>query len=490
MRNFLRKLFGSKANHGKSSWRSFKAALENRITNSWTSTATPANYDIRKDFKVLIARARDLSKNNDYVKRYLGMVRSNVVGPNGITLQSRVPSTTNINGIDTVAASAIEEAWADWSMLGVPEVTGRHSWISLQSQFISNLMSEGEVLYRKIPGWQSNKYRFAVQVLDVMDLPVELNHEAGENPVVMGVELNEWNRPIAYHMRQRRATNDTYSHNGQSFLRVPADEIIHAFLPEMVMQTRGVSPMTSAMMRLNMLEGYEEAAVVSARMGASTMGFFTRTDESASFTGDDKNEDGSLVMGVSPGEFRELPPGMDISMFDPKTPSDQYAAFVKSTLRGISSGLGVSYNMLANDLENVNFSSIRTGVLEDREVWKCLQRFTIDAFCRPIFEEWTNSAILSGGLLIAGKEPSSGPERYRAASFQGRRWSWVDPFKDAKTAQILISERLTSRSNIIRDMGLDPDEVWADLALEKQTLESLGIPPESIEVNVNENDQA
>lgn len=490
MLNFFRRLFGARQ---QQHWlRSYKAAAENRLTNAWTSTARPADYDIRRDYKKLIARVRDLVKNNDYVKRYLAMTRSNVVGPNGIVIQSRVPSVRQGEAqIDQLAADAVEAAWKDWGRHGSPEVTGRYSWISLQNQFITGLMSEGEVLYRKIRGWRGNPYRFAIQTLDVMDLPVDYCDENRANPIIMGVEINDWRRPVAYHFAQRRPTKETYTLNGRSYLRVPAEQIIHVFLPELVHQTRGISPMTSAMMRLNMLEGYEESAVVSARIGASTMGFLKRTEDSGAFRGDSTNTDGSVNFGLSPGEFRELPPGMDITAFDPKSPDDQYAAFVKATLRGIASGLGVSYNMLANDLEGVNFSSIRTGVLEDRELWKCLQNFTIDTFIRPVFETWIDNAILAGAITIAGQEPRSGPDIYKQAAYQGRRWSWVDPFKDAKTAEILLNNRLTSRRTLIRDMGMDPDEVWQDLADEKDRLEGLGIPPvtSSNEVMTDEQDQ-
>lgn len=491
MRKLWRRIF--RPRNSQNHWRSFKAAVESRLTNAWTSTAAPANYDIKRDYKVLIARVRDLVKNNDYVKRYLSMTRSNVVGPNGIIVQSRVPSTQEGGGpIDKEASVQIESSWKEWGRFGTPEVTGRYSWVTLQNQFIAGLMSEGEVIYRKIPGWKGNPFRFALQTIDVMDLPVDYNDDNRTNPIVMGIELNEWGAPVAFHFQQRKPGRDTYTRDGRNYLRLPASQIIHAFLPEMVQQTRGVSPMTSAMMRLNMLEGYEEAAVVSARIGASTMGFLTKQDESSKFTGDDENADGSLNMGVSPGEFRELPAGMGLEVFDPKTPSDQYADFVKATLRGIASGLGVSYNMLSNDLEGVNFSSIRTGVLEDRELWKCLQNFTIDSFVRPVFEEWVTLSITAGAIKILGQEPTSGPERYMIAAFQGRRWSWVDPFKDAKTAEILLNNRLTSRRNIIQDMGLDPDEVWNDLSDETQLLDEMGIAPVASknEVLVNENDQA
>jgi len=458
--------------------RAYSAAATNRLTNGWNSTARPAHYDIRRDFNKLVARVRDLSKNNDYIRQYSRLVKTNVVGPQGIVVQSRVPSTRNgTETIDKLAADAVEQHFRNWGKYGSPDVTGQHSWISLQNQVTGAVATEGEALIRRVKGWSGNKYRYALQVLDVIDLPADANHQHMGNQLVMGIEMNDWGRPVAYHFVQRDVTDETYKHNGRNLLRVPADQLLHIYFPELVMQTRGVSPMTSAMLRLNMLEGYEEAAVVAARLAASTMGFFVRADGSTQYQGDYQNDDGSFEMSAEPGTLRNLPDGItDVKMFDTNAPHEQYGAFVKSVLRGISGGLGVSYNKLANDLEGVNFSSLRAGELEDREAWKCFQRFMIERFIQPVFEDFVEMALLSGELTINGKKPNRPSGDYMQASYQGRRWAWVDPLKDAQHAQLLLQLGLANRSEIIRDMGKDPQDVWDGLAQENELLESMGIP--------------
>ncbi|MCI0539082.1 MAG: phage portal protein [Verrucomicrobiales bacterium] len=72
-------------------------------------------------------------------------------------------------------------------------------------------------------------------------------------------------------------------------------------------------------------------------------------------------------MEVSPGQFETRPVGFEFQTFDPQHPTQAFPFFVKTFLRGIASGLGVSYNTLANELEGVNFSSIRAGVSDERE---------------------------------------------------------------------------------------------------------------------------
>jgi len=60
--------------------RAYAGAKIDRLTNSWTTSAQSINDDLRVGGKVLRARARDLSINNDYVRKYLSLVTANVVG--------------------------------------------------------------------------------------------------------------------------------------------------------------------------------------------------------------------------------------------------------------------------------------------------------------------------------------------------------------------------------------------------------------------------
>ena len=82
--------------------RAFAAAQLNRLTASWQATAQRIDDELRADLDALRSRSRDLENNNDYARRYLEMVETNVVGHTGPRLISRVK---NPNGTpDTLAA--------------------------------------------------------------------------------------------------------------------------------------------------------------------------------------------------------------------------------------------------------------------------------------------------------------------------------------------------------------------------------------------------
>ena len=212
-----------------------------------------------------------------------------------------------------------------------------------------------------------------------------------------------------------------------------------------------------------MLDGFAEAAITNARAGASKMGFYECTDGDG--FGDAMDANGDFIDYAEPGHFGVLPNGYKFTPYDPAYPSGEYASFAEDHKRDISAAWGVGYNSLTNDLRGVSYSSIRTAVLEDRETWKMLQEFIIERLIQPTYETWLKYALIYGPVIQAGGSalPISKYDKFVAASFRGRRWSWIDPLKDVNASTAAIGAKLTSRRRVIHDMGLDPEEVWAEL---------------------------
>jgi capsid protein len=66
----------------------------------------------------------------------------------------------------------------------------------------------------------------------------------------------------------------------------------------------------------------------------------------------------------------ELPPGQEIQMYDPTFPTQNYGDFVVAVLRALARGLKVSYLTLTGDLRQANYSSMRAGLLPERDHWR------------------------------------------------------------------------------------------------------------------------
>ena len=106
--------------------------------------------------------------------------------------------------------------------------------------------------------------------------------EQNGNRVRMGVEVDEWSRPVAYHFLNYHPGDYQFVNNNLNVkrrTRVPADEIIHLYSVDRPGQTRGVTAFASAIMRLNNLKGFEEAEIIAARASSAMMGFVRTPDQ-------------------------------------------------------------------------------------------------------------------------------------------------------------------------------------------------------------------
>lgn len=441
--------------------RRFDGAAINRLTASFMGESRSIDDVLRGDLDKLRQRCRDMADNNPYVRKFVRMVARNVVGPSGFVLQARVMDAPDKP--DNLANGAIELAFYQWSRRGVCEITGRQSFPDLCRAIAMAVARDGEALVRIVRGKAAeNGYGLALQQLDITRLDTTMNAAPikGRNAIIMGIEVDIYSRPVAYWLRSGASVNT------QASERIPAADILHLFISERPEQTRGLPWMHASMLQLHNLKGYQEAAIIAARVGAAKMGFFTTPDGRPTGVGDEDEESGEFITDAEAGTFGVLPTGYDFKSFDPDYPHQLYADFVKASLRSVASGFDVAYNSLANDLEGVNFSSIRAGVLEERDQWMTLQNWFIDAFLEPVFDEWLRLAMLNKMITM----PNGSPlpfiklDKFSAHVWQGRRWSWVDPQKDIEAARLTIKSGIASPQSIAAQMGMDIEDVLDDIA--------------------------
>lgn len=465
----------------RSFYNAWMAAVTDNLTESWTRTSYPINEQIKRDLPTLRARSRDLAKNDPHVKKFIRLMKSNIVGRAGVMLQSKVKDANGT--IDKIASNAIELAWNAFGKWGIASMSNDKTFVDLQNLFWDHILRDGEVIILKVFSDTANEFGYGLQFIDPELLSVDCNQDLKNgNKVRMGVELNDYNVAIAYHLQSTNTAHSSYyEHASRGYIVVAANRVIHRFFSEYADQTRGIPEIASVMNRLKNLDGYEEAEIVSKRVSASKMGFFSRNAEGEGYEGEEY-EDG-VSMEARPAGIDELPNNVTFSSFNPSHDGASYDAFVKSALKSISAGLGVSYHSLANDLEGVNYSSGRLGALEDRDTYMGLQDWFISCFVEPVFGDWVEQAVLRGQIFTpSGAALRVGDiYRYKNAKFQARRWLWVDPQKDMVANEKAVGLGLTSRAAIIREQGKDPEDVFNEIAEENKRLKELGILQEPAE---------
>lgn len=476
MSSWFKRIFGGKpATRLASAARSyFKGAQVSRLLLDWIVAPLAADKEIRADLLKLRARARDLARNNPFIRQYLALITANVVGPHGVRMQAQV---VNNNGqLAKQINDKLEAAWARWCKKAT--LDGRMSLTHAAQLAARTLATDGEVFVKLVREPDATgKYFFAIQLIDadLVDHEYTVPAGVGQNEIRLGVEIDGYGRPVAYHVWDRHQSDENQS--ARKRLRVPADQMLHIYDPDRVNQTRGVTWFNSVMVPLKMFDGYVEAELTAARAAAAKMGFIKYTDTAAMYLtdnaapGESPIPDAPLQWDASPGTIEHLPPGTEFQPWDPAHPTTAYESYSKGVLRQVASGLRVSYNALANDLSDVNYSSFRSGLLIERDMWRLLQQFFIDRFYQPIYEAWLEVAILERDVILDSRDPS----RFQTVRWIPRGWQWVDPAKDIAASVMAINNGLASRTDVLAETGSDFEEVLTNLVREQQMSEANGL---------------
>ncbi len=346
----------------------------------------------------------------------------------------------------------------------------------LCNTLVGGLPSDGEFLLRVVVGADAgNKFGFALQLIDVdrIDTTFSVAAAGARNAVIMGVEVESYRRPVAYHIHQSHPSEGI--HSNRQRVRVEAKNIIHRFRVTRAEQVRGIPWMAPGMLSLHHLGSFKLAALLNAENGANHFGFF-ESPEGAPPIGN-VEADGRTVTVSQPGTYDTLPPGYKFSQHESKYPNEVFAPFVKTTLQRIASGWGVAYHSLANDLEGVSFSSIRSGTLEERDRWAADQAWFIAAVLEPVYQQWIQVALLKGAITLPNGSalPASKIGKFAKHEWQPRRWDWVDPKADTESRILTVRAGLVAPQDIAASMGYDFEDTMVKISDAQKLAKELGV---------------
>lgn len=454
--------------------RGYAAARLDRTVADWITMATSADSEIKGDLPTLRARSRQLGRDNDYVRAALRDLQVNVIG-RGVGLQAQVRKQRG-KDLDETINNNIEQLWNRWKRKQYCDVSGKLGFADIERQLIRSVAESGEVFVRKITqSFGGSKVPFALEVIeaDMLDDQLTGRSPAG-NQIRMGVEVDQWMRPVAYWFLRVHPGDIPFNASAPSGAKhrvIQAAEIEHLMIRDRINQNRGVPWLVSAMTRLRHMGGYEEATVISARASASLMGFIETPE--GELQGDDV-VDGQRVSDFEPGQIKQLNPGEKMNIPDFGEPNAQFDPFMRAMLRGVAAGIGSSYEAISSDYSQSNYSSSRLALLSVRDFYRIIQDWMIESFHQPIFEAWLDMAVLSGALSLAKFDQS--PEvYYEACKWQPRGWQWVDPSKDVQASRDAVAAGFMTQSDVVASMGGDMEELVIQRKREVELAEAAGL---------------
>ena len=162
------------------------------------------NFVLRCDLPALRARARDVAKNAPHFRKFLTMAKNNVVGHKGIQLQC--DATFGSGRPYTTLNSRIETAFWEWGHREICTLSGKLNWVQVQRLAIETLIRDGEVLIEHVQA--NNPFGYALKMWNV-DWLDETHNELlpSGRRVIMGVEVDADERPVAYWLTEPPSTN-------------------------------------------------------------------------------------------------------------------------------------------------------------------------------------------------------------------------------------------------------------------------------------------
>lgn len=445
----------------------FEAGQANRRLKSFLPSRAHLNTLIAAAGPDITARARYLIRNNGYAANAIESWAGNVVGA-GIKPSSLIG--------DSKLKAAIQKLWLAWT--DESDAEGFTDFYGQQRRAAREVFIAGEVFFRFRPRWPEDGLSVPLQLQMIPSemLPLSRNETLPSgNSIRQGIEFDRIGRRVAYHFLRRHPGDITDPGVSGETVRVPASEVVHIMDPVDAGQLRGVSRFAPAIVKLFLLDQYDDAELDRKKVAAMYALFVTTPSPGEPFDmAEETGADGERSMDVQPGQVVMLEPGEKIQTSAPADVGGSYEAFQYRTMLQISAALGVPYAYLSNDMLKANYSNSRLALLEFRrriEAWQ--HSVLVHQMCRTVWRRWMDAAVLSGALSIPGYETKRAD--CLACSWLPPRWEWVDPLKDARAEIEQIDAGLKSRSQAIAERGFDAEQVDAEIAGDKAREKSLGL---------------
>ena len=460
-RTATRRLLARQAFEGLA--RGYEGAARGRQTEGWRAAASSADGEIAVAGALLRDRMRDLVRNNPHAAKAVAVLVNNIIGA-GIMPRA----ATGDDGLD----KTVNGLWEDWA--GACDADGQLDFYGLQTLVCREMVEAGEVLVRRRRRRADDGLAVPVQlqVLEADFLDASKNGALRDGrQAVQGIEFGSLGRRRAYWLYDTHpgdAGRGLIGGGGRGRFQskaVPAAEIAHVYEKQRT-QARGVPWGAPVIRALRDLDDYEVAELVRKKTEACVTAIVLGADEAEQGIAPTVvDAEGNHVEQFEPGLIAYARGGKEIRFNQPAA-TGGYAEYKRASLHTVGAGFRVPYELLTGDLSQVNYSSIRAGLVEFRRMIDAAQwQLFIPMFCAPVWRWFTEAAWAAGHI----------PEPTVRVEWSPPEFEAVDPQKDAMADLLALRSGTTTLAEAIARKGRNPEAVLAEIAAMNEKLDQLGI---------------
>jgi lambda family phage portal protein len=461
------------------------ASVMRKELAQWTPVMEPPDAELLPEWSTLVARSRDLSRNHGIAASGFQTLTDNIVGTG-----FRLAATPDYRALGRTIEWAEEwsrtteslwRAYADSTHFDAAE---KLNFPQMTAMVLRTSMLSGEVF--ALPLWiedPSTPFATSYQLIEG-DRISNPNYQMDTDTLRGGIQINQYGRELAYYVR--KSGGDMWMMPGYytmtgSWERIPAKtpwgrrRVFHIYEQDRVEQTHGKPVLSSILEQFKMFDHYQRSELQSAIVNALVAGVIeTPMDQAqiADLMGGDPNKylemKNQWKTQLKGGAMIPLYPGDKLTPFAPSRPGAQYQPYVETTLRHISTGLNLPYELLVKDFSKTNYSSARAALLEAWRFFGTRREWLKAIWCNPVYSLWLEEVVGKGLIEAPGYEDGYNRYFYSRAKWIGNGRGWIDPVKEAQAAIVRMDAGISTLEMECAEQGSD----WVDV-LEQRAREYL-----------------
>lgn len=440
--------------------RGYDVAKSGRGTKGWNRPRTSADVENQRAVSITAASARDLVRNNKYAATGVRQMVASAWG-DGIAPMMLHPD----KAVQRIAQDDWDR-WAESPISGQQDFYG-HGKLSVRGAYV-----DGNSLTVWRPDESGPDGRLLGRTGEHLDI-AKTETAANGVRIIQGVELDDDDRRLAYHLFRDHPSSLLYS-TALTSERIDAQHVDHMFEPLEHGQTIGISRLASVALTLRDIADVEDAKRLQEKVAACVALILKRKEGQArsplsAKSADEVDRRGPDLQTVRPGMILDLGEGGEATGFTP-APSSNGVEFIRQQLGAVSAAM-VPYHVMTGDVSQANYSGLRASFLGQ---WALLdddqQNMIIPQLCLPAVRRRRRLLALRTGdrRFLDVRQTWALPVRRQA-----------DPIKDLMAEVIEIRSGLKLLARSLAERGINSDEHMLQINAMNVMIDELGLALET-----------
>jgi lambda family phage portal protein len=416
------------------------------------ATGMPINSILLNSLDQLIDRSLYESRANPIVDGTINSHGTDVVGPNGPTLQ--VLST------DSNWAKKAESIWREVSES--IDGSGELSLAELLKQDVRSLWTTGGILSQYV--YDEDAPTVVKQRLNPLSCQSLYSGRFNMDDTLLGIKRNKLGRPVSYYILEY-GINVTAFNFKINPIEIPARDIQHVYYKYEPRQWRGYPWLSSCLQALAELDEYDTAVLDAAKVAAMMAVLFYNIQDSVEAQDDPPGFELKRMSAI------KVPPGWQPLELNGNQPTATHGEFKRDKIRDLGRTVGMPLMSIQRDASNHNYSSARFDGQGYSRANESIQSFLAHKRINPFVLLVLTEAMLKRQL----------PYRNPMDVAKELSWIWpqpphVDPVKEAMAQRINMENKTLSPQRACLANNVDFETICDEWKKANEILKKNGLP--------------